>query len=329
VSLLVFGSSLLAPSVVSGMMDPGAPTNGGPVGGIEGAVLAFLGPVAGVALVVLLGVVNGVAAMARYYDFHLRREGDDLTYERGLLQHYSGTIPLRKVQTLTMTENVLSRWLGYASLVIETAGYGPNQASGGGSQSAVPLAKRERVLSLARSLEPFEELDFERPPKRARQRYAFRYALVLLGLAGVLYAVSQTWGVQSFWYAPLGALVFVPVAAHLKWKHRGYCVGEDHVVTRNGFWVRQTKIVPYYRIQTVVSSETVFQRRRHLGTVTFDTAGSQSIAGSDAVAVDIDGAVVDDLREEAADSFLAALARRRRERRMRDQSPESTGTPAE
>ncbi|KPN29147.1 bacterial membrane flanked domain protein [Halolamina pelagica] len=102
-----------------------------------------------------------------------------------------------------------------------------------------------------------------------------------------------------------------PPAAHLKWRNRGYAVGENHVLTRNGFWVRQTKIVPYYRVQTVVSSSTVFQRRRRLATVTIDTAGARSLVGNDAKAVDVDDATATRLREEIAASLYTALRRRR------------------
>jgi len=304
-SLLFFGASIFAPSAMSF-------TDGEFVIGPEGLITAALGPVAGIALVILFGLASGVLDAARYYGFTLRRGSEELRYERGLLQRFSGTIPLGKIQTLSIRENALARALGYAALYIETAGGAATQQSTDGSQSAVPIAESDRVYGLARDLEPFGSADFERPPRRARERYAARYAIVLAALAALLFLGAEVLDRRLYWYLPLAALVFVPVAAHLKWKHRGYALHEDHVVTRNGFWVRETKVVPYHRVQTVIGSQTVFQRRRRLATVAIDTAGSRSLAGNDPQAVDIDAETAQRVRERVADSLYDSLADRRR-----------------
>ena len=267
---------------------------------LAGPALALLG---------LLGlwVVSAVTAVFRFYGFELRRQADELRYERGLLQRYSGTIPVDKIQTLRLRENVLARALGYAGLVIETAGYGPGQE--GGAQSAVPLAKRERALALAREVEPVGEVDFERPPRRARTRYAARYALGLAGLTAGLWALDALTGWLPLWYLTAGLLLAVPPAAHLAWRHRGYHAGEDYFVTRNGFWRRETVVVPYDRVQTVASSQSLFQRRRDLGTVRVDTASTGGFFGTAAAAVDIDGGLAEQLRERVNGRFRRAMGR--------------------
>ncbi|PSQ06465.1 hypothetical protein BRC92_00870 [Halobacteriales archaeon QS_4_69_31] len=305
VSLLFFGGSLFGPQAFSFI---GEQLFARP----DSLLGLILGPVAGVAGVVVLGLLSGLINAARYYGFSLERDDEELRYRRGLFQKYSGTIPLSKVQSLTIRENVLARRLGYAALYIETAGRaGAGGDSGGGSQAAIPLAERERVRELARTIEPADLGGFERPPKRARQRYAARYTTALLVLTGVFYGVSTALEFQSYWWLPLVGLVLVPVAAHLKWANLGYALREDHAVTRTGFWSRQTKVVPYHRVQTTVSSETVFQRRRDLGTVVVDTAGAYSLGGNDAKAVDVDARTADEIREAVPDSLSRSLRRRR------------------
>jgi putative membrane protein len=322
-SLVFLGTILFAPSVAGEM---------GAQPGVAGVVttVEFVGPLVGIAAVIALGLAGGVASAAKYYEFRLWQGPSELRYERGLLQRFSGTIPLARVQTLTVEENVLARQFGYASLFVETAGGGGGGDRNDQMQSAIPIAKRERVTDLAQSIEPFGDPDFERPPKRARTRYAFRYALVLLGLASLLFAVGQVvdgmalrglvGSVTDRWYAPLAGLVVVPVAAHLAWVNRGYYFGDSHVVTRNGFWVRKTSIVPYHRVQTVFSSKTLFQRRRSLGTVVVDTAGSRSLTGDDTKAVDIDDAVAEDVRERVTERLLGSLRRRRQNPSIRSPS---------
>ncbi|MFW5920009.1 MAG: PH domain-containing protein, partial [Halanaeroarchaeum sp.] len=105
-------------------------------------------------------------------------------------------------------------------------------------------------------------------------------------------------------------LPVVPVAAHYKWRNRGYYLEEGYVITRNGFWNRRITIVPAYRVQTVLSSRTLFQRRRHLASVVVDTAGSSSLVGDDAIAADIDADRADNLREAVAERLQVALSQR-------------------
>ena len=301
-SILALGASVVAPSVAP-MAEQWLAV------GVESVVRGLFGTAATLAFLVVVGLLYGVVNATLYYGFTLHRAPEELRYERGLFQRYSGTVPLGKVQSLTVGENVLARALGYASLDIETAGGSGREQDQNNSQSAVPLASRERVFELTNSIEAVGDVAFERPPTRARERYAVRYSGVVLAVTALLFLIQTAFSSSLFWWAPLGLLAVVPVAAHLKWKQRGVFVGPNHVVTRNGFWVRKTKIVPYYRVQTVLSSETVFQRRRRLGTVTVDTAGARSLLGDDATAVDIDAERTEELRERVANELYAALRR--------------------
>jgi putative membrane protein len=262
--------------------------------------------------------------------------GDELQYERGALRRFDGSIPLDKIQTITIEDTPLKRTLGYATLRVETAGYTPGQ--GGDSAdaaTAVPLATRGRVLELANDLEPFGDPDFERPPKRVRRRYLARYLLAVAAATGGLYALAQfvslplplpVVGQSIPWYLPLVVVPVLPVAAHLKWIHRGWWLGPVHAVTRNGVLRRRVNVVPYYRIQTVIDSRSPFQRRWRLATVTIDTAGSLSILGSAAAAVDVDFETADRLRQDLDERLRTALAERRAGRRPAVAGP-SDGEP--
>jgi putative membrane protein len=276
--------------------------------------LAVTAPLAAIGIVVVTGLVSGVLAVTNYYGFRLARLNDELLYERGLLQRFSGSIPLEKVQTLTVSENVIARRLGYASLAVETAGYAPGEA---GSQSAVPLADRSRVLDLARSVEEFEPVDFDRPPKRARERYLVRYSIVALLVVGSAFAVDAYTELTFAWYLTVALFPLAAVGAHLKWRNLGYDVQSKYIVLREGFWTRTVTIVPYYRVQTVLDSQTVFQRRRRLASLVVDTAGASGLTNRQPRALDIDEDHAGELREVVADR-LQEMVRQRRSQRRRE-----------
>lgn len=274
--------------------------------------------IAGGVLTAAIGgwLLGAVVTFVRYHGFELRQVSEELRYERGLLQRYSGTIPLDKIQTLSVTENALMRRLGYAGLAIETAGYGGGNQPSGGSEAAIPLDDRHAVISLARSLEPFGEISLESPPERTRHRYIRRYRLIA-GILALGSAVVVWWfdgGVLGYGASVLVGIVGLmaaPKAATRGYENRGYTLSEQYAVTQNGWWRRRTTVVPTYRLQTVIDRRSIFQRRWELATLEFDTAGSLSLTGPSGRAVDIDSKQAVQLQTEAADALQTALTARR------------------
>lgn len=281
-----------------------APTLDG-TGGLATLGWVVLGVIAILGALVLWAA-SAVARMVRFYGFRLWRVGEDLRYERGLFQRRDGTIPLSKLQTVAVEDNVLMRRYDFASLAVETAGYTPGSSPSGGSEAAIPIATRQDVLDLAQTLEPFDDFELSRPPERARKRYVRRYLIV--GILAIVagYVVSRF--VVAFpWYALTPLLALTWPAARRAHANRGYDLGTTHAVTQTGFWRRSTRVVPYDRVQTIIRRETVFQRRWDLASLVVDTAGSRSISTTDAAAVDRDVEEVDEVASAVQDATLAAV----------------------
>jgi len=274
----------------------------------------LLAPLSAVGFYLLLAAFSGVVAVTNYYGFRLWRVGEELRYERGLFQRYSGTIPVEKIQRLSVKANALARAIDYASLTVETAGYAPGESRG--SQSAVPFARRDRVHSLARSIEAFGDPKFQRPPERARRRYLVRYALVVAGAVVAVYGVDRFTGVTLFWQATAVLFAAVPVGAHLTWRSRGYALTDGYGLVRSGWLVRRVHVVPDYRVQTIVVTASPFQRRRDLATLIVDTAGEGGFGGQQAAAIDIDSDRAEQLRTEIERRLQDAMAARREHRRV-------------
>lgn len=260
------------------------------------AMFSFLG-------VILISVIgSSVTNFSRFYDFKLYRQGDSLEYEHGLLSRSEGSIPLEKIQVVSIEENPLKRLAGYATLKVETAGYGPGNQENTGAEVAVPLAHRERILELSEQVMNHKGFDIQKISSKAPRRYFGRYLIVSSLISSLVIGSSY---VLETKFSPVYLLVFVPVsgaAAYLKYANKGFYEGKEFFYTQNGFWNRKTSIVPYYRIQTLMEQRTVFQRRLGLSTIILDTAGI-GVFGSNPKVCDLDEEVSDNLFDRVFDSF--------------------------
>ncbi|MCU4740489.1 PH domain-containing protein [Halobacteria archaeon AArc-m2/3/4] len=304
--LLLFANDAIFGLLIS-MAEPlGGPANLDSASPLEYGVFGIISLVNGLALTYLFSVVY---TFLGYYGFQVGRAGEDLVYERGLLQRYSGSIPLEKVQSLTVSDNPLQRQIGYAGLWIETAGYGPD--SGGGSQSAIPLARKRRVYGFAERLSGLERPSFRRPTTVARRRYLGRYSIIAGVVVAGAFGLSLVTAVENWW---LAAVVFlaVPPAAHLRWVNLGYYVGEDNLVIRSGFWKRRTTVVPYYRLQTVSTRRSIFQRRLGLASLVVDTASSRTFFWATPTIYDLEYEVAREINETTRQRLQSALRERAR-----------------
>ncbi len=273
-------------------------------------VLTIVSAINGILITYLVSVAY---TFATYYDFQLGRAGDDFVYERGLLQRYSGSIPVEKVQAVTVTDNPVQRFIEYGGLWVETAGYGPDSDSG--SQSAVPLATKRRVYQFAENLTGVETPSFRSPPTLARRRYLVRFGLVALVVVAIAFGIAQVTPFER-WYVAAIVFAAVPPAAHLRYVNLGYYVGDQHLVIRRGFWRRRTTVIPYYRIQTVNTRRSIFQRRLGLASLVVDTASSRSFFWTTPTIYDVD-------LEDARDAH--GTSRKRLQTALRERARENVG----
>jgi putative membrane protein len=250
-----------------------------------GAIALVAVAVAGAAL--LLSFMGAIVAFA---GFSLVRDGERLRIRRGLLARRAASVPLARVHAVDVVEGVLRRPFGLASVRMETAGYRSEAAA---AQTLLPLV---RVRDLPRLLEEFvpalaeeqpaggarpeaapEERpaggarpeaavtrspappSLQRPPARARRRYALPPALAGAALGAVLTAV-----VPAAWPAvPLLALLG---AAEGLLRHRSAGWRDDgrRLVVRGRVLARRTLLARVDRLQEHGLRASPLQRRAAL-----------------------------------------------------------------
>ena len=301
------------------------------VSGIQGlAVLSILGLIGGIAfsayvassaiqmigfsVATLIGVAilsigmlisSGISTYTRYYDFTVEKRGDTFEYERGLFNKEGGSIPEEKIQKLEITENFLMRYFGYASLKAETAGYTSSEEMGATSTKVlIPLDDREKVYEHARRLGELNMDQIHDIGDKARKRYFRRYSMIS-GLGALISLVLIYIGFHpGLLILPATGFLLAKKAANEKWMNIGYSLGENNLTITKGFWNRRTYAVEYFRFQNLMVSESIFQRRWNLGSLTVDTAGDKVVNPQ---IVDLDREKAFQLRDDLHEKFKDSI----------------------
>lgn len=239
--------------------------------GPDPALLALLAGGAAAVLVVIRLLSVGWAAV-QLYGFTLTREGDELRTSRGLFTRVHGTIPLGRVQMVTVRQAALMRLFDRVEVRVQTAG-GDKDASPGREWLA-PSLPSALVDGLVAEIHPGITLSAVEWRPASRQA-AWRLRRDLLRRLGVVLAL-----LSIFPALRATALLVAAPAAALMWyvggrwaRSLGHVLLEDHVGARGGWWCRQTSLARYAKIQVVTWAASPFDRRWKMATVEADTAG--------------------------------------------------------
>jgi putative membrane protein len=259
-----------------------------------------------VAIVVILRLLSMLWAMIRLYGFTLTREGEDLRTSYGIITRIEATIPLRRIQTLTLLEGPLHRLTGRMSARVDTAGGEAGKNAPPDRHWLAPIVVRRDLPALLHDVLPVLSLEAIewRPVHPGAVRRIRKEWFVLSALAQIPLAIWMGWwGMTSL-------LLLIPFAflnARRSAAALGWAVTDELVAFKSGWIWRQTTIAPYARVQAVKLRESPFDRRSRMASVKVDTAGAGDLSHRVAIPY-LDRAVAEHLwrtltREAASRSF--------------------------
>lgn len=215
----------------------------------------------------------------RFFGYRLSQQGDDFKISCGLFTKVSATVPVRRIQFISIHRSVFMRWMGLASIRIETAGgAGKNNENATTSVSKrwfIPVVPESRIAELMSIIRPdlqWTEQSFDWQPlaRRAASRFV-RIAIVMsifLMVVGV--AVSRPWGwVPGLVLSPLLIWYSIKRSRSTKYTRIG-----DGVIFRSGVFTRKTSITFFEKVQGASISQSPFDRRWGMRTLTVDTAAA-------------------------------------------------------
>jgi putative membrane protein len=245
------------------------------------ALVSFAG------ILLLIRLLSMVWALLRLHGFRILRAGEDLRTEYGLLTRVTATIPLRRIQTLTIHQGPLHQLFRRAAVRVETAGSGGGGDGEGESEAKqrewlAPIIHRDALPGFLREVLP--ELDLAALAWQPVDPRAFRRELKQSIVVSVLISLPFVL-MLKFWTLALLAVLVVwsVVAARLYVAHLGWAVVDGAVVFRSGWLAKRVNVARFAKIQAVTIHESPWDRRAAMARVRVDTAG----AGNDSQRVDI------------------------------------------
>ncbi len=277
------------------------------------AALPWVALLVGFTILVLLFslVLSFVLTVLGYWGFTLRRRGDVLAVERGLLTQHRETVPLRRIQAVRVVENPFRRLMGLAAVTVVVGGRVDARNRRSGTNVLLPVGSRDRAFALAAQVSgwappeaplrepPLPEEGKARPrtiedpghpiphlhpmPPGARARRRVRGLVFGLLVAWVAPALRHGPSALLPWSwtgsqgglalgAGLLALLVGLALAEGAWRGLGWAFLGTHAAFREGILERVTTLVPLARLQSVEVVSNPFQRRRGLATLTVPVA---------------------------------------------------------
>jgi putative membrane protein len=262
----IFGEGVAGRGVlrefVRSMLQQGAAAPAG-IAMTAGAIGAFL---------IVTRVVSVGWALVRLHGFHLQRIGDDLRADFGLFTRVAATIPIRRIQTVTVHEGPLHRLFGRVSIRVETAGGDADQAVQLQRQWLAPVVPPADVPHLlARILPSVDARDVTWQPveRRGIRRVRLRWLVKAAALALVAWPLAGSATTLVFLFVALAG----EVDARRSVPALGWALTSSGVLFRSGWLWRQQTIAPFAKIQAVVVRASPFDRRLDMARVEVDTAG--------------------------------------------------------
>lgn len=227
----------------------------------------------GLAIAMMVGAwLLAIGSMViTFAGFELRRDGDRLHIQHGLFERRRSSIPLARVQAVTISEGLLRQLFGLAAVRVESAGYGVDTAVSG---VLAPLVRLKDLHALLTAATPDYAVDLAAirlnpAPDRARRRYALGNVWPLLGGVVVLTALASLLPRIAWWWGvvPLAALPLVVALGLIQHRDAGWWMDDrGHVVVRWRTFARVTTLTLRRRINYRGVSQNPLQRRAALAT---------------------------------------------------------------
>jgi len=201
-----------------------------------------------------------VGALVRFYNFELHDDGDKLVRVAGFFERKSTTLTKQKVQSVSVSQNVMARLLNRVSLQYRQVGERQNKMKETGIRIPMLMPQEQSHYS-SMVFDGCPQPRFSKVHPSYVSRVFFYYWLLpfIVLLAAPVLLLSK-------WFLLLTP-VLVPAYGLLKLRyHRyGFWHNEEYGAIRQGLFGKSYVVFPLYKVQVISARQSRGQRRRKVG----------------------------------------------------------------
>jgi putative membrane protein len=227
-------------------------------------------------LIIVLGVLrlsSMLYMMQKLHDFRLVLIEGELRISFGLLTRVKATIPMRRIQAITVREGPLHRLFGVCSIRADTAGGAADLEAARSREWLAPVIRRADMPAFVRRVMP--EADLESVSWQPAHPRAVRRLIVRPLLYALLVSAALVWPMGAWAAVPAVLLVaLVLFRASRIVRHMGHALERDVFAFRSGWFWRHITVAPVRKVQAVAMHESPFDRRHGMAGLRVDTAGA-------------------------------------------------------
>ena len=227
-----------------------------------------------VGFVLVIRVLSMVWSVVRLWGFQLDKHDDDLAVQYGAVTRVIASIPLRRIQTLTISESPLHRLCRMVSVRADSAGGGGGEGAAK-RESLAPIVRRSELPRLLVEVIPeltWSSVKWSAVHPRAFWR-ALKSSLIFAAICVLPFTAMLRWWTLA---AIAMGILWACLHARLYVKNLGWAIADDTVLFRSGWLWRELTIARFNKIQAVALTESPFDRRALMATVRVDTAAASA-----------------------------------------------------
>ncbi|WP_251358501.1 PH domain-containing protein [Kangiella sp. TOML190] len=227
-----------------------------------------------ISAILVLWLLSIGMALFKFHDFNLRKRQGKLAATMGLLTRLQATIPMSRIQTLTIHNSWLHQFFKRIGVSIETAGGVNSEQQGVTMKQLAPVLPVEQKMLYLKKVQPdqaWDKIQWSSIETRAWKR-VFKVSLIIWTL---LLAALNFYSPWVFGSALAVAAIWSFFYAKAYIDNMGYYLSDELVAFKSGVVFRKETYVRLPKVQTVRIKESYFDRRHQMARVELDTAGAQ------------------------------------------------------
>ncbi|WP_343988564.1 PH domain-containing protein [Kangiella japonica] len=220
-----------------------------------------------------LWILSITFALFKLHDFELVKNRGKLQATMGLMTRMQATIPMSRVQTLTVRNSLFHRWFKRLTMSVETAGGVNHEQQGLTIKEIAPLFKAEQRADILQQIQPdvaWQDIKWQPIEAAAVKRITKKSVLASVIVSIPLFWLHWAWmplvavmlSILGYWYAK----VYL--------KNTAYCLDHDVIGFKSGVIFKKETFARIGKVQTVQVKESPFDRRYGMAKLEVDTAGA-------------------------------------------------------